>query len=113
MDGLPAGLYGYVPAAHELALLRADDDPCPDVAPASLLLTADLGRVAYKYGPFGLRVVLLDAGCAQTTILAAGDSLELPCRCAPHWDDERIAAAAGTDPDSEPVTALLHLGGRR
>jgi SagB-type dehydrogenase family enzyme len=113
VDGLDPGIYGYVPSTHELALI----DPCPDAmpgpGPASLALVADLGRVAYKYAAFALRVVLLDAGCAQATLLAAARELALPARIAPRWDDEAVAQALAIELDAEPVTAIVHLGGTR
>jgi bacteriocin biosynthesis cyclodehydratase domain-containing protein len=111
LSDLAPGVYGYIPATHELALLRRGRPgiPAPADATATLVLTAALPRVAYKYGPFGLRIVLLDAGCAQAAISAATQVLSLQSRWATRWADEAIAECLGTDCDAEPVTAVLHL----
>jgi SagB-type dehydrogenase family enzyme len=105
------GVYGYIPATHELALLHRGrpDLAAPPDSVATLVLTAALPRVAYKYGPFGLRIVLLDAGCAQASISAAAETLSLNSRWATRWADEPIAECLGTDCDAEPVTGVLHL----
>jgi hypothetical protein len=58
-------------------------------------------------------VVLLDAGCAQATLLAAARELARPARIAPRWDDEAVAQALAIELDAEPVTAIVHLGGTR
>ncbi|MEV6520443.1 tpaE [Longispora sp. NPDC051575] len=113
LDGVPPGVYGYVPAGHELALLRPGRPAAcsPDCgAPACLLFTGDLPRVASKYGAFGLRVVLLDAGCAQAAVLTVAGALGVPARPAVDLDDERLGDLLGIDLDAEPVTAVIHLG---
>ncbi|GIG60003.1 hypothetical protein Lfu02_43750 [Longispora fulva] len=112
LDGVPPGVYGYVPAGHELALLRPGTPaPCsPDcTAPVCLLCTGDLPRVASKYGAFGLRVVLLDAGCAQAAVLSAADALGVRARVAVDIDDERLGDLLGIDLDAEPFTGVIHL----
>jgi SagB-type dehydrogenase family enzyme len=108
---LASGVYGYIPATHELALLRRGRPAltAPPDSAATLVLTAALPRVAYKYGPFGLRIVLLDAGCAQASISVAAQVLSLHGQWAPRWEDEPIAECLGTDCDAEPVTGVLHL----
>jgi SagB-type dehydrogenase family enzyme len=118
VDGLAPGGYGYLAPTHELALLRGREDrtgPAAGLdglcgsAPATLVLTADLARVAHKYGAFGLRVVLLDGGCALATVLAAADRSGLSGRPEPDWDDTGIAALLGLDPMTEPITGVLRL----
>jgi SagB-type dehydrogenase family enzyme len=113
VPGLAPGGYGYLPATHELALLRPAGygwpGGCPCGAPACLVLTADLARVAQKYGAFGLRVVLLDAGCAHTALLEVAGRLRLGAVADPGFDDARLSALLGTDPEAEPITGLIHL----
>ncbi len=111
VDGLDPGIYGYLPSTHELALIEPAHEALPGPGPASVVLVADLGRVAYKYGAFALRVVLLDAGCAQATMLATAQGLALPARVAPRWEDEAVARALAIEPDAEPITAIIHFGG--
>jgi len=112
VDRLDAGVYGYVPSVHRLALLRPGPPPdCPPgcASPVCLLLTADLARVASKYSAFGLRVVLLDAGCAHTAVLEAAEALGIEAIAGIDLADEVMSDALGTDLDAEPVTGLIHL----
>jgi hypothetical protein len=103
-----------VPSWHALSLLRDEPPPaCPDAcgAPVCLLFTADLARVAGKYSAFGLRVVMLDAGCAHTAALATADQLGVAATVGVEFADRAMSDLLGTDPDAEPVTGLIHLGG--
>jgi SagB-type dehydrogenase family enzyme len=108
--GLEPGVYGYVGSAHELALLRCDPGRVPGTGAATIVYSGHFSRVATKYGPFGLRVVLLDAGCAFATLRACCAALGIDCRPQPRWDDDLVAAAIGIDPDVEPLTNLTDLG---
>jgi len=118
VDGLAPGVYGYLAPTHELALLReladlAESGPVVErvcgSAPAALVLTADLARVAHKYGAFGLRVVLLDGGCALATVLAAAQASGLSARPEPEWDDTGLAALLDLELTTEPVTGVVRL----
>ncbi|MFJ9792544.1 hypothetical protein [Streptomyces globosus] len=111
VPGLEPGIYGYVPSEHRLARLAADPAAIPGTAPATAVLTGDFTKVAKKYAAFALRIVLLDAGCATTTLRAAARALDVRCAVRTRWDDLAVASALGIDPDLEPVTALVDLGG--
>lgn len=121
VDGIDPGVYGYVPSAHELSRLRDDPPPpCPDgcTDDACLLLTADFSRVATKYSAFGLRVVLLDAGCAHAAALTTVEALGLDARSdlglarplAVGCADEELGDLLGIDLNGEPITGLIHIG---
>ncbi|MFF7182072.1 nitroreductase family protein [Streptomyces sp. NPDC008121] len=111
VPGLEPGVYGYVASEHRLARLAADPGAVPGEAPLTVVLTGDFTKVAKKYAAFALRIVLLDAGCATTTLRAAATALDLPCTVRTRWDDLAVAAALGIDPDLEPITTLVDLGG--
>ncbi|MFE0735564.1 tpaE [Streptomyces sp. NPDC058855] len=111
VPGLRPGVYGYVASAHRLALLSADPGAVPGEAPLTVVLTGDFTKVAKKYSAFALRIVLLDAGCATATLRAAAHALDLPCAVRTRWDDPAVGAALGIDPDLEPITTLVDLGG--
>ncbi|MEV4946234.1 nitroreductase family protein [Streptomyces sp. NPDC053755] len=111
VPGLEPGVYGYVASEHRLARLAADPGAVPGEAPATVVLTGDFTKVAKKYSAFALRIVLLDAGCATATLRAAATALGLPCAVRTRWDDLAVAAALGIDPDLEPITTLVDLGG--
>lgn len=112
--GLPSGVYGYQREDDTLAELAWADPSAsiagvPDDAPAALIVTGALDTVASKYGPFGWRIIHLDAGAAlaQAAFIAHGCGLQLTP--APVWDDAELADLLGCDPDREPVTAVLAL----
>ncbi|WP_214326795.1 nitroreductase family protein [Nonomuraea sediminis] len=111
VPGLDPGLYGYAPAEHRLAWLSPE--PPDGNTPATLVLTGDFTKVARKYGAFALRIVLLDSGCAQATCRLAARTLGIGFALRPHWDDDALAALLGVDPDVEPLTAVIDLGGHR
>ncbi|MFI6421456.1 tpaE [Streptomyces sp. NPDC050842] len=111
VPGLDPGVYGYVASEHRLARLAADPRAVSGEAPLTVVLTGDFTKVAKKYAAFALRIVLLDAGCATATLRAAATALDLPFAIRTRWDDLAVAAALGIDPDLEPVTTLVDLGG--
>ncbi|MDT9689110.1 tpaE [Streptomyces sp. P9(2023)] len=111
VPGLEPGVYGYVASEHRLAKLAADPGAVPGEAPLTVVLTGDFTKVAKKYAAFALRIVLLDAGCATATLRAAASALDLPFAIRTRWDDLAVAAALGVDPDLEPITAVVDLGG--
>ncbi|MEU3689474.1 nitroreductase family protein [Streptomyces narbonensis] len=111
VPGLEPGVYGYVASEHRLARLAADPGAVPGEAPLTVVLTGDFTKVAKKYAAFALRIVLLDAGCATATLRTAAAALDLPFAIRTRWDDLAVAAALGIDPDLEPVTTLVDLGG--
>ncbi|MFB6398080.1 hypothetical protein AAFH96_34140, partial [Polymorphospora sp. 2-325] len=107
--GLPAGVYGYVADRHALARLADLTDGVRGTAPASIVLTADLRRAVGEYDATALRLVLLDAGCAQAATGAAAIPLGLTAPPRPEWDDAGLAAVLGVDRAAEPVTAVIDL----
>ncbi|WP_329102293.1 hypothetical protein [Streptomyces sp. NBC_01439] len=110
VPGINPGVYGYVASEHRLARLSSRVDALPGDQPFSIVLTGDFPKVARKYSAFALRIVLLDSGCAQATAREAAHTLGIGFALRPRWDDEAIAAALGTNPDMEPVTAVIDLG---
>jgi len=110
--GFEPGIYGYALAEHRLARLSPHAEEVPEDAPVTLMLTGDFPKVAQKYGAFALRIVLLDSGCAQATARSVARALGLRLRPRFTWNDEAISRALGTQLDSEPITAVLDLGGK-
>ncbi|WP_331452449.1 hypothetical protein [Streptomyces sp. SS162] len=110
VPGVAPGVYGYVAGEHRLARLSSRAAAVPGTHPVSLVLTGDFTKVARKYSAFALRIVLLDSGCAQATAREAASVLGIGFGLRPRWDDDVIAGALGTNPDIEPVTAVIDLG---
>ncbi|RCG30555.1 tpaE [Sphaerisporangium album] len=111
VPGVEPGVYGYVGPEHRLARLSRAADAVPGGTPLTLVLSGDFPKVAQKYAAFALRIVLLDSGCAQATAREAARALGLRMALRPAWDDEAVTRVLGVDPDLEPVTAIIDLGG--
>ncbi|KQX63629.1 hypothetical protein [Angustibacter sp. Root456] len=108
--GIASGLYAYVAADHQLARLGDCPPQLTADRPVTVVLTGDYRKVARKYAAFALRIVLLDSGCAQTTVRRVARWLGLSARAREHWDDDALAAALGVAADVEPITAVIDLG---
>jgi SagB-type dehydrogenase family enzyme len=117
IDELPAGLYHYDPAAHELDVLGGRD-PTPAfvqrelvaAAAAVVLVSAVFFRSVFKYGDRGYRFVLLEAGhLVQNAVLAAlGRGLaSVPVG---GYFDREVDRALGLDGLHESVVYALLLG---
>ncbi|GII62071.1 hypothetical protein Skr01_21560 [Sphaerisporangium krabiense] len=117
VPGIEPGLYGYVLSEQRLAWLSPEVGAVGGDAPLTMVLTGDFAKVAQKYGPFALRIVLLDSGCAQATAREVGGALGLRLDFRLHWDDASIGHALNVRPDSEPITAVIDfstpIGGAR
>ncbi len=88
VDGLAPGVYGYLPAAHQVAQLypgsvrdRLDAalsvPGVSDTAAACIVLSAVPRRTAFKYGERGYRFELLECGHACQNLLLAAAALDL------------------------------------
>lgn len=106
---LPPGVHAWLPDRGGLADLGVPASAVPGTAPVTLVLTGDYLKVAQKYGAFGLRIVMLDSGCAQATADRTARTLGLRAERRHTWDDAAVGAAVGADPDTEPVTAVIDL----
>ncbi|MFE0459574.1 tpaE [Kitasatospora sp. NPDC058965] len=105
---LPVGGYAYVEQDHALAQLTADVPPGD--RPLTLVVTANLKKVVRKYGTFGLKLALLDAGVALSAAREVATHLALDFSLVTDWDDERLSGLLGISPDQEPVAAVMELG---
>ncbi|HWG50623.1 MAG TPA: SagB family peptide dehydrogenase [Candidatus Acidoferrales bacterium] len=127
VEGLPPGLYFYDPRAHALSafqfrgrgieidtfigrVLRENASDLPD---ALILLTGAYHRVSRKYGPFGYRLVNLDAGVALAQAHIVARSLGLHSRTLTWWPDDLLAAQLNLENHMELATAVLELSGVR
>ncbi|MCS6969641.1 MAG: SagB/ThcOx family dehydrogenase [Planctomycetota bacterium] len=126
---LPAGLYGFDPLRHRLALLR-EDPGCADAVTAAAYGNAELAaaplivivasvfeRSRWRYRERAYRRVLLDAGhvIGNAGIAAAACGLRVAATAA--FCDEQVEAAIGCPVGEEGVLALLAVqavdGGRQ
>jgi hypothetical protein len=111
VPGVPPGVHAWLPEQGLLAHLHDDPGAVPGTAPATAVLVGDFVKVARKYGAFALRIVQLDSGCAQAALWRTGRALGVRVRRRSSWDDVAVGAAVGARAASEPVTAVIDLGG--
>ncbi|WP_407341983.1 TOMM precursor leader peptide-binding protein [Pengzhenrongella phosphoraccumulans] len=108
-EGIKPGLYAYLEEKHELAQLVGSVDGLGGDSPVTVVMTGDVGKVAQKYGPFGLRVTLQDGGCSLASLAIAGNALGIGIRTRNAWDTDKIMGALTIGPDSELVTSVTDL----
>lgn len=123
VEGLPAGVYRYRPATHDLER-RAAGDARADLAgacngqvwiaaaPAALVLTAVAERVTSRYGRRGEAYVHLEAGHAAENVHLQAAALSLGTVVVGSFDDpgvEDLVRAA----EGERALVVMPLGAPR
>jgi SagB-type dehydrogenase family enzyme len=118
VTGLPAGVYRYLPASHELIMVRAGDvrravaaaalgQEMLAVAPATLVLAAEYGRTARRYGARAPRYVQMEVGHAGENVYLQCVALGLGTCAVGAFDDAELKAALGI---AEEPLYLLPIG---
>lgn len=105
---LPVGGYAYREQDHSLAQLTTD--ALPGDQPLLLVVTANLKKMAAKYGTFGLRLALCDAGCGLSTARRVADHLNLDYSLVTDWDDHLLSEYLGLSLTEEPIAAVMEVG---
>lgn len=101
VQGLPTGLYQYMPRGHALLGLAEDDtrpalgraafdQPSIAEAPAIVALCAVYERVTGKYGERGYRYVHMEAGHAAQNVYLQALPLHLGTVVLGAFDDDRV-----------------------
>lgn len=112
--GVPAGVYRYAPSAHRLELVvdrpvrarlseAALSQAAVADAPAVVAIAAVYARTTRKYGERGRRYVHLEAGHAAQNVYLQATALGLGTVAVGAFDDERVNATLGMDPDEVPL----------
>lgn len=120
VQGLPAGLYHYIPRGHALrriaegdkrqALTRAALDQLSIMeAPAVLALCAVYERVTGKYGERGLRYAHMEAGHAAQNVYLQAVSLQLGTVVLGAFDDKGVRDVLKLD-GQEDALYLMPVG---
>ncbi|MEZ5094800.1 MAG: hypothetical protein R2731_00850 [Nocardioides sp.] len=110
VPGVEPGLYAYRAEDHALARLAPDPSVVPGDAPATVVLSGDY-PVAQKYSLRSAHRVArqrLCPGDAPTGLPPARGGGQI--RSA--YDDERLVEVLDLEPDTEPITAVIDLGGQ-
>jgi len=121
VEGLPCGIYRYLPGEHALILHRPGE--CGPAlataalgqtmlaeAPAVIIWSAVFGRTAARYGQRAARYVYLEAGHAAQNLALAAVALGLAtCQVGAYSDDE-VNRIAGVDGREETVVYMSVVG---
>ena len=113
VDGLPAGVYHYVPLADGLEQVHEHpvpaalvsylfmDQPWAAEAAVVLVLSAVCGRSLVKYGDRGYRYLLLEAGHVAQNLVLAATGLDLGTINLGGFFDDELSGLLGLDIESE------------
>ncbi len=117
VTGLTPGAYRYVTGAHRLDRLASGDRRGAAAtaarnqtwlarAPVVIVLAADEGRTAAKYGGRATRYVDFEAGAAAENVALQAVALGLGAVVVGAFDDARLAEVAGLRPGERPVVLM-------
>jgi SagB-type dehydrogenase family enzyme len=120
VEGLDAGVYRYVPAAHALALVSKGDvraalfeaasrQAAVQAAPVTLVLAAVVARTAARYGERAERYVAIEVGGVGENIYLQAESLGLGTVYMGAYRDDAVKAILGL-PADQAVYGLLPVG---
>ena len=117
-DGLPSGVYDYIPQAHVLTVRNLGEDRRHRMAQACLgkmwvsqaalvlLLWADLTELEEMGGPRAYRHAMLAAGKAGQRLYLAATALKLGCCGVGAFYDEEVKGAAILPENGHPLYVL-------
>ncbi|TCC42905.1 SagB/ThcOx family dehydrogenase [Kribbella capetownensis] len=122
VDGVPAGIYHYVPLADGLERVRDEAVPVrlirslflgqPWAAEAAVVLvfSAVCARSLGKYGERGYRYLLLEAGHAAQNVVLTATGLGLGSVNLGGFFDDELSGLLGLDAESEIVLYATAIG---
>jgi SagB-type dehydrogenase family enzyme len=124
-DGIPEGLYRYLPDTHGLEVIAIGDKRslfesllsgarnCAGLSalpPILMMFTAKFGRVQWKYESIAYSLVLKHVGCLFQTMYLVATALGLaPCALGGGSTDT-LAHLAGLNPDEENAVGEFIIG---
>jgi SagB-type dehydrogenase family enzyme len=123
VDGLPNGAYFYQAEDHSLSVLdwpgvldavglmksiMPGQSPLPDLL---VVFTGAFHRISQKYGPFGYRLVQLDAGAAVSQSKIIAQALGIHSQIATVWPDDTIESRLRLEALDEQVTSVVGFYG--
>jgi SagB-type dehydrogenase family enzyme len=122
IEGLPAGLYRYIPSSHALETLSLTDhrrrlcddalgQKCVEEGAAAVVLAAVFSRTEVKYGERSVRYVHMEAGAAAQNVYLQAAALGLGTVFIGAFDDRRVQRTLGLPPSVEPL-AIMPVGRR-
>lgn len=120
VSGLDAGLYHYLPAEHELVLVRSGDlratladvslrQAAIGAAPVSIVVSAVFARTEGRYGGRAARYVPMEVGSVAQNVALQAVSLGLGSVFIGAFRDEEVSRVLGL-PDNHAPLAILPVG---
>lgn len=114
VDGLAPGIYRYSPQGHLLAPVSPGDararlaekgraQPMVGKAPATIVLSADLGRIRPRYRDRAERYAHMEAGHAGQNVSLQAAALGLGTVMVGAFDDGGVISALGLPPGEIPL----------
>jgi SagB-type dehydrogenase family enzyme len=119
---IEAGVYHYEPAEHRLSVVARGDRRSPVArtclsqmwmadAPLTIVITAEYGRAAAKYGKRGIRYALIEAGHIAQNVFLQTQALGLAAGIVGAFHDRELITVLNIPSSHEPI--LLMPVGRR
>ena len=114
VNGLPAGVYKYVPGSHELIIIAKGDrrsdlcsaalgQPAVRRSAAVIVLSGVYGRTTAKYGERGIRYVHMESGHAAQNVWLQAVSLRLGTVVIGAFRDEEVKRMLRMADGEEPL----------
>jgi SagB-type dehydrogenase family enzyme len=95
------------PAIEPLLAAHPVTDPLLERGEPLVAISADLRRVARKYGARGYRLALMEAGAVMQTAYLLGAETGLPVRACAGFADAGVAGLLALPEDVEPLLLLF------
>ena len=117
IQGLPAGVYRYIPRRHVLDLLVSGDvrrrlreasihQDAVNSAPACIVFSAVYGRSTAKYGERGIRYTHIEAGAAAQNVALQAVSLHLGTFVIGAFRDDDVKKVLSLSEAEEPLIIM-------
>lgn len=122
IEGIPTGLYQYIPSKHQIVLLREDSDlpfamgtasmnfKMITRAPVTFIWTAVPYRSVWALGNRGYRNVLIEAGHVCQALVMASASIDYKVHPIDLFHDQMVTQLIGNDPNSEWPLYIAAVG---
>ena len=123
VDGLPAGVYRYIPKGHDLFRIFEGDrrkalaeaaigQSWVRRAPAVLVIAAVYDRSKRKYGRRGIRYSHIEVGHSAQNVYLQAETLGLGTVIVGAFHDDEVQTVLGLPGDHKPL-ALMPVGRKR
>lgn len=117
VEGLPGGLYKYIPKNHALSILAGADkrkalcqaalgQPQVEKAPAVILMAGVYERTSYKYGQRAERYVHMEAGSVAENVYLQATALGIGTVLIGAFNDDEVKKVMKLPADESPLIIM-------